>query len=209
MSHATRLDVTCQRLLSHYAMPPTPNSFVDRGFGGHAPWIDLVNSGLLDGFGNPTECLDDPVWVRSFLQHWKLRASFQEPAAQKALRSLRSLVRRLVEKSSTQASLTSDDVAQLNSWLKVPVYPHVVENQNGFELALQPAQIGWQADLAKVARSFAKSLIKEPHGHLKICANTDCLWVFVDRTKGNVRRWCNDATCGNRDRVRRSRARRR
>ncbi|HEY2456007.1 MAG TPA: CGNR zinc finger domain-containing protein [Candidatus Acidoferrum sp.] len=190
-------------------MTTASNQFFSRGFGALAPWIDLVNSGLFDGFGNPTECLDDPLWVRTFLNYWKLRASFREPEAQKALRALRSLLCRLVEKNSSHGSLGPQDVAELNGWLKVPVYPALVENQNGFELSLQSAQKDWRGDLAKVARSFAESLIREPSGRLKICRNADCRWVFIDRTKGNVRRWCNDATCGNRDRVRRSRAARR
>jgi predicted RNA-binding Zn ribbon-like protein len=187
-------------------MASASNPFFARGFGGYAPWIDLVNSGLLDGFGNPTECLDDPIWVRTFLQYWKLRASFREPDARKALFDLRSLLRRLIEKCSTNGSASPDEIAELNAWLKVPVYSLVVENQNGFALSLQSAQNGWQSDLAKVARSFAVLLVEQPLGRLKICANIDCRWVFVDRTKGNVRRWCDDATCGNRDRVRRSRA---
>ena len=187
-------------------MDRNANPFYARGFGASAPWIDLVNSALLDGFGNPTECLNDPLWMRSFLQYWKLRASFREPETKKALRGLRDLLRRLLEKGSAQESLSSDDVAELNAWLKIPVYPLVVENQNGFAISLQPAQNGWQADLAEVARSFADSLVQEPLGRLKICANDDCCWVFVDRTKGNVRRWCDDKTCGNRHRVRRSRA---
>jgi predicted RNA-binding Zn ribbon-like protein len=182
------------------------NSFYTRGFGASAPWIDLVNSDLLDGFGNPTECLDDPVWVRTFLQYWKLRASFRQPEAKKALRELRELLRHLIEKSRTEESLSSDELAELNAWLKIPVYPLLVENQNGFAMNLRPAQNGWQADLAEVARSFADSLVQQPLGRLKICSNIDCRWVFVDRTKGNVRRWCNDKTCGNRDRVRRARA---
>jgi predicted RNA-binding Zn ribbon-like protein len=187
-------------------MARSTNPFVARGFGASAPWLDLVNSELLDGFGNPTECLDDPAWLRGFRQHWKLHNSFDEPAAQKALRALRSLLRRLVEKSAAPGSLRSADVAQLNAWLKVPVFPRVVEHQNGFALDLQPAQIGWESVLSGIARSFAESIVQERKGRFKICANDDCRWVFVDRTKGNVRRWCNDATCGNRDRVRRSRA---
>ena len=187
-------------------MPRTANPFRAHGFGAAAPWLDLVNSELLDGFGHLTECLDDPLWLRTFAEHWKLRAPLEQPGAQKALRALRALLRRLVEKSATRGPLGSDDIAQLNAWLKKPVIPRVVKNQNGFALELHPAQIGWEAELAKIARSFADSLIRERQGRCKICANADCAWVFVDRTKGNVRRWCNDATCGNRDRVRRSRA---
>jgi predicted RNA-binding Zn ribbon-like protein len=187
-------------------MPRPANPYFARGFGAAAPWLDLANSELLDGFGNPTECLDDPLWLRAFAKHWKFRASFEAPAAQKALRAVRVLLRRLVEKSNAQGSLDAEDIARLNAWLKVPVFPRVVENQNGFALDLRPAQIGWKAELAGIARSFADSLVRGPQGRMKICANAECAWVFVDRTKGNVRRWCNDATCGNRDRVRRSRA---
>lgn len=187
-------------------MTQTADPFSARGFGASAPWLDLVNSELFDGFGRFTECLDDPRWIRSFLKYWKLRIPATDPTARKALGELRALLRHLIEKNSSKGALRDDDIEKLNVWLRVPVFPQLVENQNGFELVFEPAQNGWQPDLAGIARSFSESLIREPKGHLKICANNDCRWVFVDRTKGNVRRWCSDATCGNRDRVRRSRA---
>lgn len=180
--------------------------FSSRGFGAPAPWLDLVNSELWDGFGNFTECLDDSRWIRSFVRYWKLHIAPCDPAALKALRELRTLLRHLVEKSSGTGTLPAEDLAKLNSWLKVPVFPRLVEHQSGFTLQLQPAQIGWRQDVAAIARSFGDSLLHQAKGHLKICANNDCRWIFIDRTKGNVRRWCNDATCGNRDRVRRARA---
>jgi predicted RNA-binding Zn ribbon-like protein len=180
--------------------------FFDRGFGAAAPWLDLVNSELWDGFGHFTECLDDPRWVHSFIRHWKLGIPADNPTALKALHDLRGLLRSLVEKDSVKKPLSTKDMAELNAWLKVPVFPRLVESQSGFALKLLPAQIGWRSAVASIARAFADSLIQEARWHLKICANADCRWVFVDRTKGNVRRWCSDATCGNRDRVRRARA---
>jgi predicted RNA-binding Zn ribbon-like protein len=187
-------------------MSASSDPFSSRGFGASAPWMDLVNSELYDGFGNFTECLDDPCWVRSFLRYWKVRIPADDPRALKALRELRALLRSLVEKSSTRGSFESADLAKLNAWLKIPVIPKLVESQSGFALTLQPAQNGWPSEIAGIARSFTDSLIRERKGHLKICANDDCRWIFLDRSKGNVRRWCSDATCGNRDRVRRSRA---
>ncbi len=186
--------------------PATPDPFSSRGFGSSAAWLDLVNSELYDGFGNFTECLEDPRWVRSFERHWKLHIPADDPSARYALRELRTLLRHLVEKTSAQGSLDASDIARLNAWLKVPVFPKLVESQSGLALTLQRAQIGWMSEVASIARSFVDSLLHQPRGHLKICANDDCRWIFVDRTKGNVRRWCSDATCGNRDRVRRSRA---
>ncbi len=184
----------------------TSDAFFDRGFGASAPWLDLVNSELWDGFGTFTECFADPRWVHSFVRYWKLQIPPDNPEVLQALRELRRLLRLLVEKDSVKKPFTAEDIAKLNAWLKVPVFPRLVESQSGFALKLQAAEIGWRSEVASIARSFADSLIHESRGHLKICANVDCRWVFVDRTKGNVRRWCSDATCGNRDRVRRARA---
>jgi len=43
---------------------------------------------------------------------------------------------------------------------------------------------------------------------LAICGNPWCRLVFLDESKSGTRRWCDDAGCGNRDRVRRLRGRR-
>lgn len=41
---------------------------------------------------------------------------------------------------------------------------------------------------------------------LLMCGNPHCRLVFLDASKSGTRRWCDDAGCGNRDRVRRHRA---
>jgi predicted RNA-binding Zn ribbon-like protein len=180
--------------------------FRTEGFGVATPWVDLANSDLRNGFGAAKDLLDDPAWMRAFLTRWNFTVPRKEPAPIAELRKLRHLLRTLVEKAGRAGELRSADIAELNAWLRVAVIPQVVKNQNGFELRLRAAQIGWPAIIASIAESFAKALMEGRAGRLKLCANEGCRWVFVDRTKGNIRRWCNDATCGNRDRVRRSRA---
>lgn len=187
-------------------MTITSNPFRDRGFGASTPWLDFVNSAIWDGFGNFTEMLDNPAWVGAFLRHWHFRIPKGASLPQKDARRLRTLLRKLVERNSARAQLQPNEIASLDAWLRVPVFPHLVEHQNGLQLSFKPAQIGWPSVLATIAYSFAETLLREQQGRLKICANHDCRWIFVDHTKGNVRRWCSDATCGNRDRVRRARA---
>jgi len=34
------------------------------------------------------------------------------------------------------------------------------------------------------------------------CADHDCGWVFLDRSRNHTRRWCSSGDCGNRNRVR-------
>jgi predicted RNA-binding Zn ribbon-like protein len=36
-----------------------------------------------------------------------------------------------------------------------------------------------------------------PRTRARICAGTNCGWLFIDRSKGGQRRWCDMATCGN------------
>ena len=36
-----------------------------------------------------------------------------------------------------------------------------------------------------------------PLDRTRVCAGTSCGWLFIDRSKGGRRRWCDMATCGN------------
>lgn len=42
---------------------------------------------------------------------------------------------------------------------------------------------------------------------LSICGNPVCRLLFIDESRSGTRRWCDDAGCGNRDRVKRHRQR--
>ena len=42
---------------------------------------------------------------------------------------------------------------------------------------------------------------------LKVCANSDCRWVFYDRSRNRQGHWCEMAVCGNRLKNRAFRAR--
>jgi predicted RNA-binding Zn ribbon-like protein len=44
---------------------------------------------------------------------------------------------------------------------------------------------------------------------LKVCGNSECRWVFYDRSRNQQGRWCEMAVCGNRLKNRAFRARRR
>ena len=187
-------------------MIPASHPFRVHHFGAASPWVDLANSEMWNGYGRLTDFLDDPEWILDFLAYWRFTVPPPGPAEIRELRKLRKFLRCLVQKTSAGQAIEPNDVEVLNSWLKVPVFRQLVEHQNGLQLECNAVQIGWPAALARIAASLAESLAHEPHDRLKLCANPGCLWVFVDRTKGNVRRWCNSDTCGNRDRVRRSRA---
>jgi predicted RNA-binding Zn ribbon-like protein len=180
--------------------------FGAHGYGDSQPWLDLVNSEHWDGFGNFTDMLDDPAWVTSYMRYWKFRIALHEPLPQELFRDLRSLLRQLVERVSTGKKLHLEQLAPLNQWMTVAVNTELEEDQNGLRISLRAVQFDWSTILTYIAYSFAQSVIDQGQGRLKICNNKDCRWIFIDNTKGNVRRWCNTATCGNRERVRKARA---
>jgi predicted RNA-binding Zn ribbon-like protein len=52
--------------------------------------------------------------------------------------------------------------------------------------------------LLPIARALADLVSTEDFTHVKACEGQPCTLLFVDRTRGHVRRWCSMAVCGNR-----------
>jgi len=52
--------------------------------------------------------------------------------------------------------------------------------------------------LLPAARSLADLVCAEDFTYVKVCEGPPCTLLFIDRTRGHVRRWCSMAVCGNR-----------
>lgn len=70
--------------------------------------------------------------------------------------------------------------------------------------------LGWQGlgdDLASplwpVVWSAAQLLASDEASHIHVCAAPDCGWLYVDRSRNRLRRWCQMETCGTREKGRR------
>ena len=72
-------------------------------------------------------------------------------------------------------------------------------------IALEPLEPDWEWQLSEIAAAFVPLLAERER--LKVCANHECQWVFVDQSRNRVRRWCGASSCGNNDKVRRFRER--
>jgi predicted RNA-binding Zn ribbon-like protein len=59
------------------------------------------------------------------------------------------------------------------------------------------------AMLWPVARAAADLLVSDELAKVRICAASDCAWLFLDKTRNHARRWCDMTTCGNRAKARR------
>jgi hypothetical protein len=70
---------------------------------------------------------------------------------------------------------------------------------------LFPEGSGWDAFIGDLMVPLIQ--IVELRDRLRICGNPHCRLMFLDLSKNRARLWCDNAGCGNRDRVRRYRSR--
>ena len=73
-----------------------------------------------------------------------------------------------------------------------------------------PLQWGWrdsgenlESFLWPVIRSAAELLVSAEATRIHECAGEDCGWMYVDRSRNGLRRWCQMEVCGNREKARR------
>ncbi len=62
---------------------------------------------------------------------------------------------------------------------------------------------GWDAFIGDLMLPLIQ--VVSARDRLRICGNPHCRLMFLDLSKNGSRRWCDNAGCGNRDRVRRYR----
>ena len=74
----------------------------------------------------------------------------------------------------------------------------------------QPLQLGWEQLETKVESivwpvlwSAASLLVSGEAARIRVCGGTDCGWMYVDRSRNQLRRWCQMETCGTREKSRR------
>ncbi|HXE57648.1 MAG TPA: CGNR zinc finger domain-containing protein, partial [Gemmatimonadales bacterium] len=65
-----------------------------------------------------------------------------------------------------------------------------------------------ESPLWPVAWSAAALLVSDEATRIRTCGGPDCGWVFVDRSRNGLRRWCEMRTCGTEAKSRRRASRR-
>jgi predicted RNA-binding Zn ribbon-like protein len=59
-----------------------------------------------------------------------------------------------------------------------------------------------------VVRSAADLLVSDEAGRVRECGGPECGWMYVDRSRNGLRRWCEMESCGTREKSRRRASRR-
>jgi predicted RNA-binding Zn ribbon-like protein len=121
--------------------------------------------------------------------------------------ALREALRSFIQLAPADREGDAAVVAQLNA---VAVnFPLTLKVLEGGGIALRPSRLSHISGLGNVLAELQRLSEKERLDRLKMCASEECHWVFFDQSKPANRRWCNSALCGNRQKTRAYRERRR
>ncbi|HEX6902542.1 MAG TPA: ABATE domain-containing protein [Thermoanaerobaculia bacterium] len=189
---------------------------------GGDPSLDLVNTVTWTGNGLVNERLTDYERLTRWAEEAGLvpkaearrlrRAAAARPEAAReaydAARWLRWVLQRLY------TSLATDEPAG-SSWDEFNEL--LSEALRRLRLApvrqgLQAADWSWRGQeesldsvLWPILWSAAALLTSEEAERIRVCGAPDCGWVYVDRSRNGLRRWCEMETCGTQEKSRRRR----
>jgi predicted RNA-binding Zn ribbon-like protein len=172
-------------------------------------YLDFINSEFRDFRGRwVRDDLQQPGWLEQFLVKWGLQVDDPPDAAVlTTLDGLRTLLRSMTE-ALVEGQFSDHHQAALNAvLLKMPLNRRLVKGPEGYRLDMVPLKKDWNWVQAEIAASFAHLLVYHDPKRLKICANTNCRWVFYDESKSRTKLYCTPDKCANLLKARRFRAR--
>jgi predicted RNA-binding Zn ribbon-like protein len=182
--------------------------------------LDFLNTDELDGNGHPIERLAGLSAATEWLAgHGLLHAEdARRLAATPARRAdhvlshvhcVRAAMREIVEALVAGRAVDPAAVAAVNAVLRARAVVELEPREGA--LVIGHRHVGDHLDdaLAAVAAPLVAAIAANDIDRLRICANDGCRWVFHDGSRTGRRRWCSMASCGNRAKAARHRARKR
>jgi predicted RNA-binding Zn ribbon-like protein len=142
------------------------------------------------------------------------RRALQQPAGAAATlvdaRRVRATLRMLAERGTAAPQIRLEALSQINRVLGRSAGTRRVELRpdGSYARAFVPVGDAFAGLMIPIVESAADAMILGELGRVRRCGDSRCPRVFFDRTKNGRRRWCDMATCGNRAKAARHRARR-
>jgi predicted RNA-binding Zn ribbon-like protein len=148
--------------------------------------------------------LETAPQFHAWLQAHGLSGSPTDEEHRRAL-ELREALRAFLQTSSAECGSPHEGSQKLNK--AAMAFPFVVTAEPGDAVTIRP-----QDDPNGLGRVLAQFLGLAATGELsrlKMCGSEECEWIFFDRSRPGNRRWCSSKRCGNRQKTRAYRERKR
>jgi predicted RNA-binding Zn ribbon-like protein len=125
------------------------------------------------------------------------------------LHDARDAIREVVESLVAGRPAADSAVTAVNGLLRARTVVELAQSDGTLVARHRHVGDAVEGALARLAEPLVDSVASGDTGRLRICANDGCRWVFEDTSRTGRRRWCSMASCGNRAKAARHRARRR
>jgi predicted RNA-binding Zn ribbon-like protein len=154
--------------------------------------------------------VDRGVIHREGADRARAQVTAQPAAADRDLarvRGVRQALREVAEAIAEHRVPTGTALDVVNRALRARQIIELVASSDG--CSVDHRHVGDPVDdaLARLAEPLVTELTAGHPERIRICASDTCEWVFYDSSRTGRRRWCDMATCGNRAKAARHRAR--
>jgi len=124
------------------------------------------------------------------------------------MQGFREALQRLVAATASGRDPEPADFAKVREIIAKSVAHAEIHRGDGtFVWSADAKSLGLGTVIARVALATHRMLSQEKPSQLRICER--CTWVFIDRTKNQMRRFCRQDACGNKSRAERFYAKKR
>jgi predicted RNA-binding Zn ribbon-like protein len=123
------------------------------------------------------------------------------------IRTVRAALREIADAVVERRAPKRGALDRVNRTLRARSATELVAGPDG--IGIGHRHVGDPIDdaLARVTEPLVQELASGNPDRLRVCANDMCRWVFYDESRAGQRRWCDMASCGNRAKAARHRAR--
>ena len=173
--------------------------------------LELENGALVERFATLDEAAD---WLASHgvirdraVLSPSSRAAKDREAALARLIATRTALRDVAHAVAHAQAPERGAIDQINRALQLRERIELVASVDGVRIG--HSHVGDPIDdvLARIAEPIVRQIGTGHEDRIRICASETCRWLFYDESRSGRRRWCDMATCGNRAKARRHRAR--
>jgi predicted RNA-binding Zn ribbon-like protein len=165
-----------------------------------AGYADLVAFGVHRG-------LLEPGVARELLRRGRARPAAARSTLGRA-RALREALHRTLRALMGHGLPLPRDLVRINAEVRAcRAREGLIAQGQGLAWAWRGAGPALAAPLWPVVRAAAALLTSDALARLRECGGEGCGWLFLDRSRTRKRRWCSMDDCGNREKLRRFRAR--
>jgi predicted RNA-binding Zn ribbon-like protein len=190
-------------------------------FVGGDPALDLINTvdwtsrgperELLESYEQLTRWSEGAGVVDAGTARRLRRLGEAHPRAAGAALGLALQARRVLQEvfsAIARGEAAEPGVARFNHMLQEAVRTLEVapaSGTTGYRWRWRGEESDLRAPVWRVLWSGASLLLSDEIGNVRVCDSEDCGWMFVDRSRNGLRRWCQMRTCGTMEKTRRRR----